>query len=78
VKNKNIRDLRKYAQSTSFRLILGGLLLIFVIGEILIYFFYGISAAATGILCITAGLTPVVLILVALWLIDWISKRNQQ
>jgi hypothetical protein len=77
VKNKNIRDLRSYARSTVFRLILGALVLIFIVGEILIYLIYGSSAAATGLICLIAGVVPVILVLFALWLIDWVARKNK-
>ncbi|HTX78196.1 MAG TPA: hypothetical protein VMC62_00940 [Longilinea sp.] len=68
-------DLRKYARSTTFRLILGGLGLLFVVGVTLIYLFYGGSAAVSSLLCIGAGLVPVLLIIFVLWLIEWIAKH---
>ena len=71
------RDLRQYARQTSFRLVIGFLLLLFIIGDGLIYLFYGRAAAITGILCILGALAPVILILLALWAIDWIAHRRQ-
>lgn len=69
------RDLRKFARQTNIRLLSGALFVLFVIGDGLIYFFYGKSAALTGILCILAGVAPVVLVLIVLALLDWIRKR---
>jgi len=69
------RDLRKYARQTIFRLIAGALVLIFIIGDGMIYFFYGSSAAITGLLCLLGGMVPVVLVVLILLLIDWIAKR---
>jgi quinol-cytochrome oxidoreductase complex cytochrome b subunit len=77
MKNKNIRDLRSYAKSTVFRLILGALVLIFVVGEILIYLIYGSTAATTGFICLIAGVVPVILVLLSLWLIDWVARKNK-
>ena len=77
MKKNTIRDLRGYARSTTFRLILGGLVLIFVVGEILIYIIYGRSAAATGLLCLVAGAIPLLLVLLSLWLIDWVAQKNK-
>ncbi|MGD0708403.1 MAG: hypothetical protein ABSA51_08110 [Anaerolineaceae bacterium] len=68
-------DLRKYARTTTFRVILGGLGLVFIIGDGLIYWFYGSAAAISGLLCIGAGLAPVLLILFILWLLEWIAKH---
>jgi hypothetical protein len=69
------RDLRKYARQTNFRLAVGAILLLFIIGDGLIYFFYGKGAALLGLLCILAGLTPVVLVVLIFVLMDWVRKR---
>jgi uncharacterized SAM-binding protein YcdF (DUF218 family) len=69
------RDLRKYARQTNVRLIAGALLLLFVVGDGLIYFTYGGGAALAGLLCLLAGLVPVVLTMLVLLLLDWIRKR---
>jgi TM2 domain-containing membrane protein YozV len=69
------RDLRKYARQTNVRLVAGALFLIFIIGDGLIYLFYGSSAALLGLLCLLAGLTPVLLIVFVLLFFDWIRKR---
>jgi hypothetical protein len=69
------RDLRKYASQTSFQLIVGGLLVLFVVGDGLIYFFYGGGAALVGLLCLLVGLIPVVLTIFILLLLDWIRKH---
>ena len=77
MKNKGIRDLRGYARSTVFRLILGALVLIFVFGEILIYLIYGSAAAITGFICLIAGIIPIILVLLSLWLIDFVARKNK-
>jgi len=69
------RDLRKYAHQTNVRLIVGALFLIFVIGDGLIYYFYGKGAALLGLFCILAGLVPVILTMFVLVFLDWIRKR---
>jgi hypothetical protein len=69
------RDLRKYASQTTFQLIIGALLVLFIVGDGLIYFIYGKSAALMGILCLLAGMIPVVLIVFILLLFEWIRKR---
>jgi len=70
------RDLRKYSQQTNIRLIAGGLVLVFVVGVGLIYFFYGAAAALTGLLCLIIGLIPLILIWLMLWLIERFTKRE--
>ena len=69
------RDLRKYARSTNVQLAVGAFLLLFIIGIGLIYLFYGPGAAMMGFTCLLAGLTPVILIVLILLLMDWIIKR---
>ncbi len=71
----SIRDLRKYARQTNTRLIFGALLVLFIVGDGLIYFFYGAGAAITGLLCLAGGLVPIVLIYLFLLLLDWVVKR---
>jgi hypothetical protein len=70
-----IRDLRKYARQTTFRLVVLGLVLLFGVGTLLIYWFYGPSAAVGGLLCMGAALIPIVLILIFFAVADWIVKR---
>ena len=65
------RDLRRYARQTNARLIIGGILLLYLVGGGLIYIFYGKSAALTGLACLTLGLAPVVLV----WLILWVMEK---
>ncbi len=69
------RDLRHYARQTNFRLLLGALVLLFVVGDGLIYLIYGKGAAVMGLLCLFAGLTPVLLVMLVLALLDWVAKR---
>ncbi len=71
------RDLRQYARQTNLRLVVGFISLLLVVGDGLIYLFYGRSAALLGLLCILAGLAPVALILLALWLIDSVVKARK-
>ncbi len=72
------QDLRSYAQQTSTRLIVGGVLLLFVVGDGLIYLIYGPGAALTGLLCLCLGLLPVALIFLVFWLMNWIVTRARQ
>jgi hypothetical protein len=61
------RDLRKYTSQTTTRLIIGGLLLLFIVGDGLILLIYGHEAALTGMICLLAGLLPLVLVWGVLW-----------
>ncbi len=73
-----IRDLRRYAQQTHARLIIGGILLLFLVGDGLIYIIYGRGAATLGFVCLLAGLAPLLLIWLALAILDWIVRRADQ
>lgn len=73
-----IRDLRKYASQTTFRLIVLGMLVLFGIGTGLIYWLYGPAAALGGLLCMGIGLIPIGLILLFFAIADWIVKRANQ
>jgi hypothetical protein len=68
-------DLRAYAKQTTFRLIVAGILLLFIVGDGLIYLIFGAGAAIGGLLCLAGGLVPVGLIWVVFWIMDWIKRR---
>lgn len=70
-------DLRKYARQTKVRLVIGFLLICVIVGDGLIYLFYGRYAAVMGLICMAAGLAPVLLISVALWALDAIVRANR-
>ena len=72
------RDLRKYARNTNIRLLVGFISLLFIVGGSLIYMIYGPRGALLGILCLLAGLAPLVLIGLILWGMEWIVKRVNQ
>ena len=69
------RDLRQYARQTNIRLLIGFIFLLFLVGDGLIYIFFGREAALMGLICLLSTLAPVLMILVALWVIDWIAQR---
>jgi hypothetical protein len=69
------RDLRKYARQTNVQLIAGAVLLLLIVGDGLIYLFYGGGAAILGLLCILTAIIPIVLTILALLALDWIRKR---
>ena len=69
------RDLRKYARQTNVRLAIGAILVLFIVGDGLIFFIYGKGAALTGLLCLLAAMIPVALTVLVLLLLDWIRKR---
>ena len=72
------RDLRSYAQQTNIRLLVGFIFLLFLVGDGLIYWFYGAGAAISGALCIVGGLFPLLLIWAVLNIVDWISKKANE
>ncbi len=70
------RDLRSYARSTMARLIVGGLALVFLIGDGLVYFVYGRQAAAAAVLCTGLGLAPIALIWLFLLSLEWLARKG--
>jgi hypothetical protein len=69
------RDLRKYAQQTNVQLGAGALLVLFIIGDGLIYLIYGKGAAMMGLICLLAGVAPILIIALFMVLLNWIVKR---
>ena len=72
---ENPRDLRAYARQTNYRLLVGGIALLYLVGGGLIYLIYGRAAMVSGLVCITTGLIPVVLIYVFLAAMGYIAKK---
>ena len=69
------KDLRQYARQTNIRLFAGFLLVLFVVGDGLIYVFYGREAAVLGFICLFAGLAPLGLIWLVFLGIDGFVNR---
>ena len=69
-------DLRKYAHQTNLQLATGFLLILLIVGDGLIYIIWGRDAAVMGIVCILAGLAPVVAVFLILWAMEVIVKKN--
>ena len=69
------RDVRSYMKDTNVRLVAGALLLLFFVGDGLIWLIYGFGAAMMGLLCMAGAFVPIGLILLLLNLSDWIVKR---
>jgi hypothetical protein len=69
------RDLRRYARSTTTRLIVGALILLFVVGDGLVAVIYGRQAALFALMCTGAGLLPLVLIAGLLWFMGRIARK---
>lgn len=68
-------DLRKYASQTTFRIVLGALLLLFTVGLGLIWLIYGPGAAVMGFLCLLGALVPIGLVWLALFGLDKLVNR---
>jgi len=60
---------------TNIRLIIGGILLLFIVGSGLIYVFYGVNATIIGLLCMALGLAPLCLIWLILTVIEWTARK---
>jgi hypothetical protein len=72
------RDLRKYGQQTTTRLIIGAIILVFLVGDGLIYLIYGKNAAVFGLICLLGGMVPVILISGVIWLVDHFAKKGKR
>jgi len=69
------RDLRKFARQTHTRLLIGFLLLLFIVGDGLIFVLYGRAAAMMGLLCLGAGAAPLLIIFLFLRGMEWLVER---
>lgn len=68
----------KYRRQTTFRLIIGVLGILFILGGGLIYLIYGAIPAAFGLLCLGSALFPVMAISAILKLFEWIVNRYRE
>jgi len=71
------RNLREYTRNTQIRLIFGFLLLVFLVGDGLIYVFYGKGAALVGLGCILGALLPVGIITLFFWITERILEKRK-
>jgi hypothetical protein len=69
------RDLRRYGRDTNRRLLLGFFVIVFVIGDGLIYLFMGRNAAIMGLVCVLGALIPAFLVWLLLWVLEQIVRR---
>jgi hypothetical protein len=72
------RDLRRYARQTNVRLFIGFFLILFFLGDGLIWYFYGRGPALFGLLCLVGGSAPLILIAVAFWVMELVVKRAKE
>ena len=71
------KDLRQYARQTRVRLILGFLLLLFLVGDGLIFVLYGKEAGLFGLMCIGGALIPVLFIVIFLWIAERVVRSQE-
>jgi hypothetical protein len=73
------RDLRRYARQTNIQLLVGFLLILFIVGDALIWYFYGRGAAIVGVICLVAGTAPLLLIGLILWGMEkWVQRVKEE
>jgi uncharacterized membrane protein len=70
-----LRDLRKYASQTSFRLIVGGISMVIIAGVTATWLIYGKSAALSALICIGIGLLPIAVIILVFILINALLRK---
>ncbi len=68
------RDLRRYSKQTNLRLLIGFFVLLVLIGDGLIYLFWGSGSAVMGLICVGAALVPALVVWLLLLLLEWIRK----
>ncbi|MBN1266028.1 MAG: hypothetical protein JXA25_11075 [Anaerolineales bacterium] len=68
-------NLRKYMQQTRTRVIVGFLLLLFIIGDGLIFALYGREPFLMALLCTGLALAPAILVGIFLWGLEILTKR---
>jgi len=71
-------DFRRYRQQTNFRLIIGFLIVLLVVGLGLVFVIYGENAAIAGLLFLVISLSPVVIIVIILQVLQWIINRTRK
>jgi len=71
------RDLREYTKNTRTRLVIGFFALVFLVGDGLIFLFYGREAGIFGLVCILGALIPILLIIIFLLIAERVVKKNQ-
>lgn len=72
------RDLRRYHRQTNLRLVIGFFLILFFLGDGLIWYFYGREPALFGLFCLAAGTAPILIISLILWGMDRIVNRYRE
>jgi hypothetical protein len=70
------RDLREYARGTQRRLIFGVLILLFLIGDGLIFLLYGKDAGKFALICTALGLAPLALIYSGISIFAWLARKG--
>ncbi len=73
-----MRDLRRYAETTTRRLVLGAVLLIFLLGDGLVWLIYGERAGRAALVCSGLGLAPILLVLAALEVLSWVARSARR
>ncbi len=72
------RDLRRYHRQTNLRLVIGFFLILFIIGDGLIWYFYGSAPALFGLFCLFAGSAPIFIIIAILWGMEKYVQRVRE
>jgi hypothetical protein len=73
-----MKDLREFSRKTNIRLVIGFVLILFLVGDGLVYLIYGKNAAISGAICILGGLIPIGLIGGLFLLIDFVIKKANE
>ena len=72
------RNIRDYARQTTTRLIIGGFLILFIIGDGLIFLIYGAEAALSGLICLGIAVAPIAFILLFFFIVDAVIAASNR
>jgi len=70
-------DLRKHFKQTNKRLLIGFFVVVFLVGDGLIYLLYGRGSALMGLLCLAGAMIPVVGIGAFFWIMEKVVEKRK-
>lgn len=71
-------NLREHSKQTNKRLLAGFFVLVFLVGDGLIYLFYGKASALMGLICLVGAMVPVLGIAAFFWILEKVVKGRSE
>ncbi len=69
-------NMRNYRRQGEIRAIIAFIIILFGVGDGLLWVFYGSQTALLGALCMLGGLVPIAVVFLIFSFLDWILKRR--